>query len=65
MTVRLSYDNGRTWPVSKVLHDGPAAYSCLAILANSEIAYFYERGENNPYESITFEKFSLGWLVGE
>ena len=65
MTVRLSYDDGRTWPMSKILHDGPAAYSCLAVLPSGEIACFYESGENNPYESMIFEKFSLEWLVGE
>jgi sialidase-1 len=65
MTVRLSYDDGRTWPVSRILHDGPAAYSCLAVLPSGEIACFYECGEENPYESMIFEKFSLGWLVGE
>ena len=27
MTVRLSKDDGKTWPVAKVLHPGPAAYS--------------------------------------
>jgi sialidase-1 len=65
MTVRLSYDDGKTWPVSKILHEGPAAYSCLAVLPSGEIACFYEAGENNPYESMIFEKFSLGWLEGE
>mgnify|MGYP001068300325 CR=1 FL=1 len=65
MTVRLSNDNGRTWPVSNVLYNGPAAYSSLTVLSNGDIACFYECGENNPYESMIFEKFSLGWLVGE
>jgi sialidase-1 len=65
MTVRLSYDDGETWPVSKILHEGPAAYSCLAVLPSGEIACFYEGDENNSYESMIFEKFSLGWLTGE
>ena len=26
MTVRLSDDEGKTWPVARVLHEGPAAY---------------------------------------
>jgi len=65
MTVRLSYDDGRTWPVSKILHDGPAAYSCLAVLENGEIACFYEADDKNRYQSMIFEKFSLGWLTGQ
>jgi sialidase-1 len=65
MTVRLSFDDGRTWPVSRILHEGPAAYSCLAVLENGEIACFYEAGEKSPYESMLFEKFSLEWLTGQ
>jgi len=65
MTVRLSFDDGRTWPVSRILHDGPAAYSCLAVLENGEIACFYEAGDKNPYESMIFEKFTLEWLTGQ
>ena len=65
MTVRLSFDDGRTWPVSRILHEGPAAYSCLTALENGEIACFYEAGEKNPYESMIFEKFSLEWLTGQ
>jgi len=65
MTVRLSYDDGRMWPASRILHDGPAAYSSLAVLPDGEIACFYEGGEKNPYESMIFEKFTLGWLTGQ
>jgi len=65
MTVRLSFDDGRTWPVSKVLHEGPAAYSCLAVLENGEIACFYEAGDKSPYESMIFEKFTLERLTGQ
>ena len=65
MIVRLSYDDGRMWPASRILHDGPAAYSCLAVLPNGEIACFYEGGEKNPYESMIFEKFSFEWLTGQ
>ena len=32
MTVRLSYDEAESWPVSKSLHAGPSAYSSLAVL---------------------------------
>ena len=65
MTVRLSFDDGRTWPVSKILHDGPAAYSSLAVLENGEIACFYEAGDKNPYETMIFEKFTIEWLTGQ
>jgi sialidase-1 len=64
MTVRLSPDEGKTWPIAKVLHDGPAAYSCLAALPDGSIACLYERGNKQAYETITFARFSLVWLTG-
>jgi sialidase-1 len=62
MTVRLSYDEGRTWPVSRMLHAGPSAYSCLALLPVLCVGCLYERGQQSPYERITLARFSLGWL---
>jgi len=63
MTVRLSYDEGESWPVSKVLHDGPAAYSDLVVLPDKTVGCLYERGEEHPYEKITFARFTLDWLT--
>jgi sialidase-1 len=63
MTVRLSYDEGKTWPVSKLLHDGPSAYSCLTVLPDNRIGVMYERGIKGFRETVTLEVFSLGWLT--
>jgi len=57
MTVRLSKDDGKTWPVSKVLHEGPSAYSCLGVLPDGTILCLYERGEKSPYERIVLSRF--------
>lgn len=64
LTVRLSYDEGATWPVARTLYEGPSAYSCLAVLPDMSIGCLYERGEKSPYETITFARFSLEWLTG-
>jgi len=64
MTVRLSRDGGRTWPVARLLHEGPAAYSSLAVLRDKTIGLLYERGEAQPYERIAFARFNLRWLTG-
>ncbi|MDX9973710.1 MAG: sialidase family protein [FCB group bacterium] len=63
MTVRLSYDHCKTWPVAKVLWPGPAAYSDLVELPGGTLGCLFECGEKNPYESIVFMPFSLGWLT--
>lgn len=65
MTVRASADAGKTWPVEKELHAGPAAYSSLAALKNGNIACFYEAGEKNPYETIVFKSLSMEDLRGQ
>jgi sialidase-1 len=63
MIVRMSYDEGKTWPVAKVLHPEATAYSNLAILRDQTIACLYERGTTNSYEKITFANFTLDWLT--
>jgi sialidase-1 len=63
MTVRLSYDEGATWPVLRILHEGPAAYSSLVVLPDRSIGLLFERGERSPYEKITLARFTLDWLT--
>jgi len=71
MTVRLSYDESKTWPIAKTLNPGPSAYSCLVVLpdpstslrAGPTIGCLYERGTRHPYETIAFARFSLDWLT--
>ena len=58
LTVRLSADAGKTWPHARILHEGPAAYSCLAELRDGRLACLYERGEKHPYETITLARFT-------
>jgi len=45
MNHRLSTDGGHTWTASQVIHEGPAAYSSLAIPARNAIGLLYELGE--------------------
>ena len=63
MTVRLSYDDGKTWPVDQSLYAGPTAYSCLTVLPDMTIGCLYERGDRSPYEKITFARFAFEWLT--
>ncbi len=63
MSLRLSYDEGRTWREVRQLHGGPAGYSSLAVLPDMTVACLYERGEKRYYEKITFARFNLEWLT--
>lgn len=59
MTVRLSYDEGRTWPVSRVITSGASAYSALTVINDGSIGLFYEKGSAIQ---MVFARFSLEWL---
>ncbi len=64
LTVYLSADNGKTWPVSRVLNPGGSAYSALAVLPDGQLGCLYERGllPFLPYLRIDFAVFSPEWL---
>ena len=60
-TIRLSYDEGKTWPVARVLHAGGYAYSDLAVLPDGTLGCLYEK---DGYKAVTFARFTLEWLTG-
>ena len=59
-TIRMSFDDGETWPVAKVFQPGEMAYSTLATLPDGTIGLLYEPGHNG----IRFARFNLAWLQG-
>lgn len=59
VTVRLSLDEGKTWPRSLVLFPGQSAYSCLATLEDGGVACLYESGEKHYSHRLTFARFTL------
>jgi sialidase-1 len=70
LTIRLSYDEGQTWPVAKVLEPGPAAYSSMAVLPDGTIGIIYETGKSQNgvveyYTRLTLARFNLQWLSNE
>jgi sialidase-1 len=63
MTVRMSYDEGATWPVKRLIHAGPSSYSTLVQLSNGDIGILFEGGEKHRREWIRFARFSMEWLT--
>ena len=59
MTVKVSYDDGRTWALRKTLYEGPSAYSCLTVLPDGKLACLYEAGVQRPYEGIVMEEVGI------
>ncbi|GAA2070089.1 sialidase family protein [Actinomadura alba] len=66
MSVRSSYDEGRTWQPwekGKVFWWGPTAYSDMVELDGDEIGLYYEAGVATPYESIRWARFNEAYLA--
>jgi sialidase-1 len=63
LTVRLSKDGGRTWPFARLVHAKAAAYSSLGVLPDGSIGLLFENGDDDPYERITYARFTLDWLM--
>ncbi|HEY1599675.1 MAG TPA: sialidase family protein [Pirellulales bacterium] len=66
LTVRLSYDEGESWPVAKTLDEGWSTYSDLAVTLEGTILCFYGRGEKSDFagDRLTLARFNLQWLSG-
>lgn len=62
MTVRASFDEGKTWPVIRTVFPGPSAYSSITMLSDGNAGLLYEAGIKSPYESIRFEILSGSFL---
>ncbi|WP_158866198.1 sialidase family protein [Maribellus comscasis] len=62
LVIRLSHDEGESWPVSKVADEGPAWYSDLTLLPDNTILVIYEAGINKPVYCINF---NLEWITSQ
>ena len=58
LSIKLSRDDGKTWPVNKVLDPGKAAYSDLAVLPDGTVLCLYEADTN-----IVCARFNLEWIT--
>jgi sialidase-1 len=58
LSIKLSRDDGKTWPISKTLDAGPSAYSDLAVLPDGTILCLYEGDK-----TMLCARFNLDWLM--
>ncbi len=68
LTVRLSNDEGETWPVSRTIEPGWSGYSDLATQRDGTICCLYE-GVSPGADlfrqcTLRFARFNLAWLTG-
>jgi sialidase-1 len=60
LSIKLSRDDGKTWPVNKTLDAGPSAYSDLAVLPDGTVLCLYEGKAD-----IQVARFNLEWIVND
>jgi sialidase-1 len=58
LCIKLSHDDGKTWPINKVIDPGKAAYSDLAVLPDGTVLCLYEADT-----SIVCARFNLEWIT--
>jgi sialidase-1 len=68
VTVRLSYDEGKTWPVSKTILQGPGAYSSMTVFPDGSVGILFETGIAygsyvDHYSKEVFARFTVDWLT--
>lgn len=56
LTLRLSCDDGATWPARQAIEPGASGYSTLAMMPDGRVGVLYERGN---YQWISFAAFDL------
>ena len=62
LTVKVSYNECRSWNKGRVLESGRAGYSDLALAPDGRVLCLFERGEESPYERLMLARFDPAWL---
>lgn len=62
LTVRISYDDGKSWSTGKIIYPGSAAYSSMSVLKDGSIGLFFEK---DNYTDNIFVKFNAEWLTDD
>ena len=57
LSIKVSRDDGETWPVNKTLDPEPSAYSDLAVLPDGTVLCLYEAKSD-----IVMARFDLDWI---
>ncbi len=68
ITVWASFDGGHTWPVKRLVYDGPAAYSSLGVgrsgtPSQGRIFLLFEGGPDGSHAAVQVVTFNLSWLL--
>jgi len=68
MTVWASFDGAKTWPVKRLVHAGPSAYSSMVAgrpgtPSEGRIYLLFEGVPSNRYGGMQVARFNLSWIL--
>lgn len=64
LVIRASKDEGQTWSINKLLQEGSATYSDLAVLPDKSIICLYGHGGTKHMpDTVSLARFNLQWLL--
>lgn len=68
VTVRMSYDEGKTWPIEKLILAGPGAYSSMTVFPDGSVGILFETGLafgtfDDYCRKLVFARFTVDWLT--
>ena len=61
-TIRMSCDDGKTWPVAKMFRANDLQYTHMSVLPNGNIGMLYEGHNKGLNNNIYFSQFNLAYL---
>jgi len=62
LTLRLSRDDGKTWPRARVINKELAGYSDMAITKDGKILCLFENGKKDYCEKMSIVRVDPAWL---
>lgn len=65
LSVKVTYDEGKTWTVNKSIEEGFSAYSDIGVTPTGTILCFYGRSSKAGFagDRLTLARFNLAWLT--
>ena len=63
-TANVSFDGGKTWPIKKLINEGPSGYSVSVAGKDGAVFVLYEKGDKVYYDKgVSIVKLDPKWLL--
>ena len=64
VTANVSFDGGATWPIKKLINEGPSGYSASVVGIDGSVFVLYEKGDQVYYDQgVSIVRLDPEWLL--